>query len=77
MDDFELNNLGFNDACELDKRSFCKTYWSVLKREHIALLTFFSWNDYNLFYIKFNKFLIIFCTEMTMNGLFFVYESMH
>ena len=77
LDDFELNNLGFNDACELDKRSFCKTYWSVLKREHIALLTFFSWNDYNLFYIKFNKFLIIFCTEMTMNGLFFVHESMH
>ena len=77
LDNFELNNLEFKDACKLDKRSFCKTYWSVLMREHVALLTFFAWKDYNLFYIKFDKFLILFCTDMTMNGLFFVHESMH
>ena len=46
-------------------------------REHVALLTFFAWNDYNLFYIKFDKFLISFCTDTTINGLFFVHESMH
>ena len=77
LDNFELNNLEFKDACKLDKRTFCKTYWSVLMREHVALLTFFAWKDYNLFYIKFDKFLILFCTDMTMNGLFFVHESMH
>ena len=77
MDNFELNNLDYIPACELDERSFCRTYWSVLLREHLALLTFFAWTDYNLFYIKFDKFIIQFCTNMAMNGLFFSDESMH
>ena len=77
LDDFELNNLEYIEACELDKRSFCQTYISVLMREHIALLTFVAWKDYNLFYIKVERFILLFCTDMTMNGLFFVHESMH
>ena len=77
LDNFELNNLDYYDACELDKRSCCKTYWSVLMREHAALITFFACHDYNLFYIKIQRFFILFCVDMTMNGLFFVHESMH
>ena len=77
LDDFELNNLGFNDACKLDKRSCLRTYWSVLKREHTVLVTFIARNDYNLFYVKIERFFILFCIQMTMNGLFFVHESMH
>ena len=42
LDNFELNNLIFYEACELDKRTFCTTYLSVLMREHIALVTFCS-----------------------------------
>ena len=77
LDNFELNNLEFIEACELDKRSICATYWSVLMREHLALVTFFARNDYNIFYVKIENFFILFCTDMTMNGLFFVHESMH
>ena len=77
LDNYELNNLEYAEACELDKRSFCTTYWSVLMREHLALVTFFAWKDYNLFYVKLDKFLILLCTDMTMNGLFFIHESMH
>ena len=77
LDNFELNNLGFEDACKYDKRTCLKIYWSVLKREHIALLTIISKNDYNLFNTKINRFLITFCVGSTMNGLFFVHESMH
>ena len=77
LDDFELNNLKYDLAYKLDKRSCCKTYWSVLKREHYVLFTFVSRNDYNLFYVKIERFFILICTEMTMNGLFFVHESMH
>ena len=69
--------MEYAEACELDKRSFCTTYWSVLMREHLALVTFFAWKDYNLFYVKLDKFLILLCTDMTMNGLFFIHESMH
>ena len=77
FDDFELNNLDYIPACDYDKRSFIKTYWSVLKREHIGIMTFLAWNDYNIFYIKLNRFIIQFCTSFTMNGLFFSDESMH
>ena len=77
LDNFELNNLDYDDACELDHRGFCKTYWSVLMREHLVLFTFFTCYDYNLFYIKIERFLILICTQMTVNGLFFIHESMH
>ena len=42
LDMYELNELNYADACELDNRGFCKTYWSVLMREHLVLFTFFS-----------------------------------
>ena len=69
--------MDYDEACEKDKRGFCKTYWSVLMREHVFLFTFFSGYDYNLFYIKIERFLTLICIEMTVNGLFFVHESMH
>ena len=77
MDNFQLNNLRYKEACRFDKRPFLKIYWSVLMREHILLFTFFSWKAYNLFYIKIERFLVLLCTQMAMNGLFFSDESMH
>ena len=40
-------------------------------------MTFLAWHDYNLFYIKLNRFIIQFVTNFTMNGMFFSDESMH
>ena len=77
LDNFELNNLDYDEACELDKRGLCKTYWSILMREHTFLFTFFACYDYNLFYIKIERFFILICTQCTINGLFFVHDSMH
>ena len=77
LDNFELNNLDYIPACEVDERSFCRTYWSVLLREQIALITFFACNDYNIFYIKMDRFIIQFITNIAMNGLFFADETMH
>ena len=76
-DNYELNNMGYDDACDLDKRTCLKTYLSILLREHYVLFTFVSRNDYNLFYIKIERFFILICTEMTMNGMFFVHETMY
>ena len=76
-DNFELNNLEYLPACDLDKRSFCQTYWSVLLREHIGIMTFLACKDHNIFYIKLIRFIIQFCTNFAMNGLFFSDESMH
>ena len=77
MDNFQLNDLEYLEACKYDKRNFLKVYWSVLLREHIILFTFISRNDYNLFCVKIERFLILLSTQMFMNGLFFTDDSMH
>jgi len=77
LDDFELNDLDYLEAIELDKRPFSQMYWSKLKREHSILFTFFSWNDYNISYIKFARFIFFICTDMAMNVYFFSDDSMH
>ena len=77
LDDFELNDLDYLEAIELDKRPFSQMYWSTLKREHLILFTFFSWNDYNISYIKFARFFFFICTDMAMNVFFFSDDSMH
>ena len=77
LDDYELNNLEFNKAIELDNRGYCRIYYSILKREHILFFTFFSWNDYNLIYIKFARFFFLLSTLMGMNVFFFFDKSLH
>ena len=47
LDNYEFNNLEYEQACEYDRRSCCRTYISVLMREELVLFTFFSCNDYN------------------------------
>ena len=76
-DDYELNNMDYQDASINDKRSCLRTYWSVLKRENSFLFTFIACNDYNLFYVKIERLFLLICTQMTVNGLFFVHESMY
>ena len=38
--------------------------------EHAFFLTFFAWKDYNLYYVKIDKFLILFCTDIMVYFLF-------
>ena len=77
LDDFEINDLEYLEAKIIDQRSFWSIYWSILKREHKIIFTFFIWNDYNLYYIKFMRLAFLICTDMAMNVVFFSDESMH
>ena len=77
LDNYEFNNLEYEQACEYDRRSFCRTYISVLMREELVLFTFFSCKDYNLFYVKLARFFILACTSMTFNALFFFHKTMY
>ena len=77
LDNFELNNLDYDLAMKLDKRSFINIYWSILKREHLIIFTFFVRNDYNLVYVKFSRFIFLVCTDMALNVFFFADETMH
>ena len=77
MDDLDLNNLSYEKAVELDKRTFGQIYWSRLRGKHLLIFTFISCNDHNLVYIKIARFLFLICTSMAMNVIFFFDSSMH
>ena len=76
-DDFELNQLEFDEAKIYDKRPFLHIYLSILKREHKIIFTFFICNDYNLLSIKISRFIFLIATDMALNVFFFTDESMH
>ena len=77
LDNYELNNLKYELASEYDRRTCLKTYYSVIMREELVLFTFFSKNDYNLFYVKIARFLILITTSMAFNALFFFHKTMY
>ena len=76
-DNYEYNNMEYEEALEKDKRSMIKSYFSIINREHLILLTFFSPNDFNLSYVKFARFIFLITTEMTLNVYLFSDETMH
>ena len=76
-DDFELNNLEYLEAIKCDNRNLIQIYWSILKREHIIIFTFFIRNDYNLVPVKFARFIFLIATDMAMNVFFFSDETMN
>ena len=77
LDSFELNNLEYDEAIKMDKRTFIQIYFDLLSREHKIIFTFFICNDYNLLYIKYARFIFLVATDMAMNVFFFSDESMH
>ena len=77
LDNYELNNLEFVEAKELDKRNFLEIYWSLLKREHLIIFTFITKDDHNITFIKYSRFVFLLCTDMAMNVFFFSDETMH
>ena len=76
-DNYELNNMEYQDALQFDKRSMIKSYWSIINREHLILLTFCSPNDFNISFVKFARFIFLISTEITLNAYLFYDETMH
>ena len=77
LDDFELNELDYNEAVEKDKRNGFRIYFSFIKREHRVIFSFFYCNDYNLVPVKLSRFIFLLATDMAMNVFFFNDASMH
>ena len=77
MNDQELNSLKYEKALIYDKRSYFQYYWSLLKKKHLILFTFYPQNDYNLLTLKISLFLLGFSLYFTINGFFFSDDSMH
>ena len=77
LDDYELNHLSYLRALVKDKRNYYQIYWSMIKRDELLLFNFVSYNDYNLFYIKIEKFIIVILNLMAMNAFLFADEKIH
>ena len=75
--DYELNNLIYKDALEIDKRTYLQYYFSLLKQKHLLIFTFYTNNDYNSKIIKIFLFFFSFALYYTVNALFFNYTTMH
>ena len=77
LNDYELNNLVYNKAISLDKRSYFQYYWSLLKKKQLIIFTFYPADDYNLVTAKICLFLLSFSLYFTINAFFFNDETMH
>ena len=77
LNDEEINHLDYGEAIILDKRTYMQYYWSLLKKKHLILFTFYPSNDYNIRIIKMSFFIVSFSLYMTINGFFFSDSSMH
>ena len=73
----ELNNLEYELAIDLDKRTYFQYYCSLLKIKNLILFTFFLSDDYNLLTIKISLFLLAFALYFSINGFFFTDQTMH
>ena len=77
LNEQELNNINYSQALILDKRTYCKYYWSLLREKELILFTFLNENDYNLKTIKIFLLFLSFSLYFTVNGFFFSDETMH
>ena len=77
LNDYEINNLSYNDALKKDKRTYIQYYFSLLKTKHLIIFTFYTKTDYNSRIIKIILFLFSFGLYFTINALFFTDSTMH
>ena len=77
LNDEELNNLDYDLAIIIDKRTYFQYYISLLKKKQLILFAFWPSNDYNLVVIKIALFLLSFSLYFTVNGFFFSDKTMN
>jgi len=75
--DYELNSLPYEKALNIDKRTYCKYYISLLRTKHLIIFTFFTHDDYNSKTIKICLFFFSFALYFTVNTLFFNESKIH
>ena len=75
--DDELNSLDYEYALNIDTRSYCQVYYSLLRQNHLIIFAFCVKNDYNIFLLKFALFLITIALFLFINALFFEDDSLH
>ena len=77
LNDFELNELNYEDALKNDKRTFGQLYISSIKRKNLLLFSFFLFNDYNSRIIKIFIFFFTFTINLIVSAMFYSDSTMH
>jgi len=77
LNNYELNNLSYDDALKYETRTYWQYYISLLKTKHLIIFTFYTNTDYNSRPLKILLFLISFSLYYTVNALFFNDSTMH
>ena len=72
-----MNNLSYEEALKLDKRTFFQYYLSLLKTNNLLVFTFFTNTYYNSKIIKIILFLFSLALYIAINALFFNDETLH
>ena len=75
--DEEINDLDYETALIIDKRTFWQYYISLLKRDHLIIFTFITNDDFNLRQIKILLFIISFSIYFSINAFFFYDDTMN
>ena len=75
--DYELNNLEYQEALKNDKRNFSLLYISLVKTKHLLIFSFFQFNDYNSKTIKIYLFFFTFATNLIVSAMFYSDSTMH
>ena len=76
FNDYEMNDLDYQDALKFDKRAYFEYYLSLLKTKHMLLFSFVT-NDYNSLTIKISLFFFSFALYYTINALFINVKTVH
>ena len=75
--DLELNSLSYEEALQIDNRTYFEYYNSLLRMNHLFIFTFITNKDYNSRIIKILLFFFFFSVFFTINALFFNDNTMH
>ena len=77
INDDQMNNLEYEIALIIDKRTYFQYYFSLLKKKQLILFAFYPNNDYNLKSVKITLLILSFSLYFTVNGFFFSDETMN
>ena len=77
LNDKELNTLSYEEALNIDQRTYFEYYLSLLRTKHLIIFTFYPNKNYNSLMIKINLFLLSFALYIVINSLFFNDSTMH
>ena len=75
--DGEMNDLSYDLALKIDKRTYWQFYISLIKTKHEFIYAFLFNGDYNSKIIKIDLFIFGFALNYVVNGLFFNDDTMH